>query len=80
MEIRFLYCMGMSNTYKMIRLVGTSEKGFEDAIQNAVSEAGHTLKGLNWFEVVEHHGKINEAGKVVEWQVVMDVAFKIIKH
>lgn len=69
----------MGNTYKMIRLVGTSEKSYEDAIQNAITEASHTLKGLNWFEVVEQKGKINEAGKVVEFQVVMEVAFKIIK-
>jgi hypothetical protein len=68
----------MSKTFKMIKLVGISEKNFEDAIQNAINEAHHSLKGLNWFEVVEQRGKIDESGKVVEWQVVLDVAFKII--
>jgi len=63
----------------MIRLVGTSATSFEDAVQSAITEASHSLKGLNWFEVKEQHGKINEQGKVVEWQVVLDVAFKIMK-
>ena len=62
----------------MIKLVGTSDKNYEDAIQNAIGEAHHTLRGLNWFEVVEQRGRIDENGKVVEWQVVLDVAFKII--
>jgi len=74
-----LYFYKMNNTYKMIRLVGTSDKSYEDAVQNAVTEASHSLKGLNWFEVVEQKGKINDAGKVVEWQIVIEVAFKILK-
>ena len=69
----------MNNTYKMIKLVGTSDKSYEDAVQNAISEASHTLKGLNWFEVIEQRGRINESGKVVEWQAVVEVAFKILK-
>ena len=74
-----MYFYKMNNTYKMIRLVGTSDKSYEDAVQNAVTEASHSLKGLNWFEVVEQKGKINDAGKVVEWQIVIEVAFKILK-
>ena len=68
----------MSKTYKLIKLVGISEKSYEDAIQNAVTEASEHLKGLNWFQVVEQRGKINEAGKVDEWQVIVEVAFKIM--
>lgn len=68
----------MSKTYKIIRLAGTSDKGFHDAIQNALDDAHHSLKGLNWFEVKEQRGRIDEtSSRVVEWQVVMDVGFKI---
>ena len=69
----------MSSTFKMIRLVGTSPKSYEDAIQNAVNDARDSLRGLNWFQLVEQRGRIDEDGKVVEWQVVIDVAFKILK-
>lgn len=68
----------MSKTYKMIRLVGTSEKSYEDAIQNAIVDAGKSLKGLAWFQVADQRGHISEDGKVNEWQVVLDVAFKVL--
>jgi len=70
----------MSGTFKIIKLAGTSPKSYDEAIQNAITEAGHTLKGLNWFEVKEQRGRIDDKGKVVEWQVVIDVAFKIMHH
>lgn len=73
------YYFDMSKTYKMIKLVGISDKNYEGAIQNAITEAGSSLKGLSWFNVIEQHGKIDESGKVVEWQVVIDVAFRILE-
>lgn len=66
----------MDRTYKQIELVGISEKGYEEAIQNAVAKASQSLQGLNWFEVLEQRGKIVE-GKVVEYQVILKVAFKL---
>lgn len=69
----------MNKTQKVIRLVGISDKSYEDAIQNAVKDAHETLKGLSWFELVEQRGRIDDSGKVVEWQVVVDVAFKIMR-
>ncbi len=71
----------MSKTYKVIRLAGTSDKSHDEAVQNALDDAHHSLKGLNWFEVKEQRGRIDEkSGRVVEWQVVMDVGFKIERH
>ncbi len=65
-------------TYKLIELVGTSDKSFEEAISNAVSIAAETLKGLAWFEVKELRGRI-ENGRVVEYQAKIHVAFKIMR-
>jgi len=65
-------------TYKLIELVGVSDKSYEDAIQNAVSVASETLKGLAWFEVVELRGKI-EDGMVVEYQAKVHLAFEIMR-
>ncbi|VAX18895.1 hypothetical protein MNBD_NITROSPINAE02-1703 [hydrothermal vent metagenome] len=67
----------MGGTFKFIRLVGTSEKNYEDAIANALSDARASLRGLNWYQVVEQRGAIDEGGKVSEYQIVLDVAFKI---
>lgn len=68
----------MDRTYKVIELVGISEKSSDDAIQNAISKAHTTLKELSWYEVVEHRGHIKE-GKIQEYQVTVKVAFKIVQ-
>ena len=66
----------MGKVYKYIRLVGTSEKSYSTAIQNAIKRADKTLEGLSWFEVVEHRGAIKPGGKL-EHQVVIRVAFEV---
>ena len=47
-------------TYKLIELVGVSENSIEEAIQNAVARANQTLNNLDWFEVVEARGVIQD--------------------
>ncbi|MBE9542477.1 MAG: dodecin domain-containing protein [Proteobacteria bacterium] len=66
----------MGKTYKQIELIGISEKGYEEAIQNAVAKASESLHGLNWFEVLEQRGRISE-GKVAEYQVIIKAAFQL---
>lgn len=66
-------------TYKLIELVGISEKSMEDAIQNAVSRASETLKGIDWIEVTQTRGLIKD-GKVTEWQVVAKLGFRVMGH
>lgn len=67
----------MSNhVYKTIELTGSSPKGLEDAIANAVSKASKTLHNLRWFQVLDTRGEI-EGGKVAHWQVTMKVGFTL---
>ena len=66
----------MDRTYKQIELVGIAEEGYEEAIQNAISKASQTLEDMAWFEVIEQRGKVS-SGKVVEYQVIIKVAFKL---
>ncbi len=63
--------------YRVIELVGSSPKSLEEAIQNAVSRAGETLRNLDWFQVVETRGSIDANNKVADYQVVMKVGFTI---
>lgn len=65
-----------SHTYKVIELVGSSPISSDDAIQTAISKASLTLKHLNWFEVIETRGHI-EDGKVAHYQVTLKVGFRI---
>jgi len=68
----------MDRTYKIIELVGISEKSSDEAINNAIGKAAKTLEGLSWYEVVEHRGHIKD-GKVSEYQVTVKVGFKLVK-
>ena len=64
-------------TYKLIELVGVSSESIEDAIQSAVSRANQTLKNLDWFEVTETRGLIQE-GKISQFQVKLKVGFRLM--
>jgi flavin-binding protein dodecin len=62
--------------YRIIQIVGSSDKSVDDAIQRAVSRASRTLRNLRWFEVVETRGHI-EDGKVQHYQVTLKIGFTI---
>jgi flavin-binding protein dodecin len=62
--------------YKKVRLVGCSEKSFEKAIAAALEKTVETVHGTSWFEVVELRGALRN-GKVVEYQVTLDLGFKV---
>jgi dodecin len=65
-----------NHVYKTIELTGSSPKGLEDAIANAVKKASKTVHNLRWFQVTETRGEI-EKGKVAHWQVTMKVGFTL---
>jgi len=62
--------------YKLIELVGTSPRGTDEAIRNAIEKASKTVKNLDWFQVVETRGQIAD-GKIAHYQVVLKVGFRI---
>ena len=65
------------HTYKVIELVGTSPEGIDQAIENAVARASQTIRGLDWFQVSEVRGHI-EDGKVGHYQVSLKVGFRVM--
>jgi hypothetical protein len=62
------------HVYRVIEIVGTSEKSISDAIDKAITRAHKTLRNLRWFEVVRTSGHI-EDGKVRHYQVTLSVGF-----
>jgi len=67
----------MSNhVYKSIELTGSSPKGIDEAVANAITKASQTLHNLRWFQVIETRGEI-EKGKVAHWQVTLKVGFTL---
>ena len=63
-----------AHTYRVIELVGTSEKSIEDAINRAIGRAHQTIRHLRWFEVARTSGHITD-GKVSHFQVTLKVGF-----
>ncbi|MEW6501047.1 MAG: dodecin family protein [Thermodesulfobacteriota bacterium] len=66
--------MGES-VYKIIELVGTSEKSWEEAARLAVETASKSLKDLRVAEVTKLDLKI-ENGRVVAYRARVNVSFK----
>jgi dodecin len=68
---------GMADhVYKKIEIVGSSPKGMEDAVHNALSRASKTIRNMRWFEVAETRGYV-EDGKVEHWQVTLKIGFTL---
>jgi len=61
--------------YRMTQVVGTSDESVIDAIQGAVETAAETVRNLDWFEVGEIRGRV-EDGKVAEYQVTLRIGFR----
>ncbi|HEV8309198.1 MAG TPA: dodecin [Methylomirabilota bacterium] len=64
-------------TYKLIELVGVSDRGVDQAVKNAIARATKTVRNLDWFEVTEIRGVI-ESNKVTRFQVTLKVGFRIL--
>jgi dodecin len=62
--------------YKKIEIVGSSPHGIEDAVNNAISRAGKTIRNMNWFEIVEVRGHL-ENNQVGHWQVTVKIGFTL---
>lgn len=65
------------STYKMITVVGTSPESNEQAVRNAIADAASTVRHLDWFEVKEMRGRLGSDGGVEEWQVKVEVGFRL---
>ncbi|CAP63385.1 conserved hypothetical protein, DUF1458; putative exported protein [Cupriavidus taiwanensis LMG 19424] len=65
-----------NHTYKLVEIVGSSPDGCDQAIQSAIAKAGETIKNIDWFEVVETRGHIQN-GKIAHYQVTLKVGFRV---
>jgi flavin-binding protein dodecin len=68
----------VGSTYKIIELVGTSEKSWEEAAKNAVNTASESLKDLRIAEITKLDMTIDD-GKVSAFRARVNVSFKFEK-
>lgn len=62
--------------FKKITLIGSSNEGFEQAVDNAIDRAESTLENVYWAEVKEQNVEIASVeGR--EYQAEVEIAFEL---
>jgi flavin-binding protein dodecin len=61
---------------KIIELVGSSTKDWEDATKNALAEAAKTVRNIKSIYVKRCNAKV-ENNKIVEYRAVVKIAFVV---
>jgi len=64
------------HVYKTIEITGSSTSGVDAAINGAIVKASETVRNLDWFEVTEIRGHI-ENGAVAHVQVGLKIGFRL---
>jgi flavin-binding protein dodecin len=66
----------MNSVYKVVEIIGTSDKSWEDAARSAIDTASKTLKELRVGEVKEMDISVDE-GKLI-FRVKLRLSFKLM--
>ncbi len=61
---------------KIIELVGSSPKGWEEAVGNAVKEAAKTVRGITSVHVVSYTAKV-QRNRIAEYRALVRIAFAV---
>ena len=62
--------------YSVSEIVGSSAVSVDDAIKGALARAAKTLHNLDWFEVTNIRGHI-EDNQLSHYQVTLKVGFRL---
>lgn len=64
------------HVYRVTEIVGSSPESIDQAVRNAVARAKQTLRNLDWFEVTEIRGHIEDE-EIGHFQVTVKVGFRL---
>ncbi|MDX2238138.1 MAG: dodecin family protein [Hyphomonadaceae bacterium] len=67
------------SVYKVIDLIGSSTKSWDDAARNAIEAASASLRELRVAEVVEMDLALSDKGKIEAYRTKLRVSFKYEK-
>ena len=63
-------------TYRVTEIVGTSDESIHQAVRNGIAKAAETVRHLDWFEITQVRGTIQD-GRVGVFQVGMKIGFRV---
>ena len=61
---------------KIIELIGSSSKSWEDAVKNAIADAAKTVRDIKSVDVKQYTAKV-EKNKIVEYRADVKIAFMV---
>jgi flavin-binding protein dodecin len=68
----------MTHVAKIIEVVGSSDKGWQDAAQAALDEAKKTIHGITGVEVGDMTAKVDpNSGNITEYHTAVKIAFGV---
>lgn len=66
------------STAKIVEIVGTSDKGWQDAAEVAVNESMKTLRGIRGIEVVDQTAHVDaNTGKITKYKTCVKLSFGV---
>jgi len=61
---------------KVIEVLGTSGKSWDDAVREALSQASRSIKYIRCVDVIKHTAKVDE-GKIVSYTADCKICFEV---
>lgn len=68
--------IAMSQVAKVIELVGTSDRGWQDAVEVALAQAAKTIRHITGVEVTHMTAEVQDQ-RITQWRVTVKIAFGI---
>lgn len=63
-------------TVKVVEVVGESKNSWQEAVQNAVKDAGKTIRNISGVEVLNNTANVSN-GQIIEYKADVAIAFKV---
>ncbi len=60
---------------RITEIIGSSEKSWDDAVENALDRANQTLRGLTGVEVTKMNAAIGDDGQISEYRAHLRITF-----
>ena len=67
----------MDHVYPVTEVYGSSTESIDQAVRNAIGAANKSIRNLEWFEVTEIRGHVNDDGSVGHFQVGVKLGFRL---
>lgn len=63
---------------KVVELIGTSKKSWQDSIEEALKRASKTIRNINGVDVLSMKGVVKN-GKIIEYRANIKITFEVEK-